>query len=49
MVDGDSMTCSLHGWNIDLASGEAKSPDEGCSRSYSVYIDELRAVHLCLS
>jgi hypothetical protein len=25
MVDGDSTTCSLHGWNIDLAGGEAKS------------------------
>jgi nitrite reductase (NADH) small subunit len=49
IVHGDSVTCPLHAWNIDLASGEAKAPDEGCLRSFPVYIDELGAVHICLS
>ncbi|MGE8356836.1 MAG: nitrite reductase small subunit NirD [Microvirgula sp.] len=32
IVHGDSVTCPLHGWNIDLASGEARAPDTGCAR-----------------
>jgi len=49
IVHGDSVTCPLHAWNIDLASGNAKAPDEGCSRHFPVHIDELGAVHLCLT
>jgi nitrite reductase (NADH) small subunit len=49
IVHGDSVTCPLHAWNIALASGEAKAPDDGCSRSFPVCIDELGAVHLCLT
>jgi nitrite reductase (NADH) small subunit len=49
IVHGDSVTCPLHAWNIDLASGEAKAPDEGCSRHFPVYIDEFGAVYLCLT
>ncbi|TDR73323.1 nitrite reductase small subunit NirD [Paludibacterium purpuratum] len=32
MVHGDSVTCPLHGWQIELASGEARAPDVGCAR-----------------
>lgn len=29
IVHGRSVTCPLHNWVIDLASGEAQAPDEG--------------------
>lgn len=29
IVHGRSVTCPLHNWVIDLASGEASGPDEG--------------------
>ena len=31
IVHGTSVTCPLHNWKIDLASGEALGPDEGCT------------------
>lgn len=31
IVHGRSVTCPLHNWVIDLASGEAQGPDEGCA------------------
>jgi len=30
IVHGRAVTCPLHNWVIDLASGRAESPDEGC-------------------
>ena len=32
LVHGRSVTCPLHSWVIDLASGEAQAPDRGCVR-----------------
>ena len=29
IVHGDKVTCPLHGWNINLADGQAVAPDEG--------------------
>jgi nitrite reductase (NADH) small subunit len=29
MVHGQAVTCPLHSWNIDLASGEAMGADKG--------------------
>lgn len=29
IVHGRSVTCPLHNWVIDLATGQAKAPDEG--------------------
>ncbi len=49
IVHGDSVTCPLHAWNIDLASGAAKAPDEGCARHFPVRVDDDGAVYLCLS
>ncbi|HEY3599255.1 MAG TPA: nitrite reductase small subunit NirD [Paraburkholderia sp.] len=49
IVHGESVTCPLHAWNIDLASGAAKAPDEGCARHFPVRVDEDGAVYLCLS
>lgn len=31
VVHGRSVACPLHNWNIDLASGQAHAPDEGCA------------------
>lgn len=35
IVHGHKVTCPLHNWNIDLASGQAMAPDEGCSGTYN--------------
>jgi len=39
IVHGTSVTCPLHNWKIDLASGEAMGPDEGCTNVFSVKVD----------
>ena len=39
IVHDTTVTCPLHNWKIDLASGEAKAPDEGCTRSYPVKLE----------
>lgn len=39
IVAGDRVTCPLHGWQIELGSGQACSPDEGCARRYEVRLD----------
>ena len=31
IVEGSAVACPLHGWLIDLASGEAVAPDVGCT------------------
>ncbi|WP_245615940.1 nitrite reductase small subunit NirD [Andreprevotia chitinilytica] len=38
IVHGETVTCPLHSWNIDLASGEAKAPDVGCARRFPVKV-----------
>ncbi|ALP54855.1 nitrite reductase [Candidatus Tenderia electrophaga] len=47
IVHGNSVTCPLHNWRIDLASGEAQAPDEGCSGKYAVMV-ENGVVYLAL-
>ncbi len=39
IVHGGTVTCPLHNWRIDLASGEAQGPDEGCTNSYPVKVE----------
>lgn len=39
IVHGTSVTCPLHNWKIDLASGEALGPDEGCANTYSAKVE----------
>ena len=36
IVHDTSVTCPLHNWKIDLKSGEALAPDEGCTGYYQV-------------
>lgn len=40
IVHGNSVTCPLHSWTIDLASGEAQAPDVGCARHIPLRIED---------
>ncbi len=40
IVHGSTVTCPLHNWKIDLATGEALGPDEGCTHAYSCKVEE---------
>ncbi len=38
IVHGQRVTCPLHSWVIDLASGAAIAPDVGCARHHEVRV-----------
>ncbi|MEY2810262.1 MAG: nitrite reductase [Pseudomonadota bacterium] len=38
IVFGESVACPLHNWTIDLGSGCAKAPDEGCTQRFAVQV-----------
>ncbi|HHL33260.1 MAG TPA: nitrite reductase small subunit NirD [Desulfobulbaceae bacterium] len=40
IVHGSSVTCPLHNWKIDLASGEALGVDEGCTNAFETKIED---------
>ncbi len=40
IVHGWKVTCPLHNWAIELASGKAVAPDEGCATKYPVRIKD---------
>ena len=42
IVYGRKVTCPLHGWNIELESGCAVAPDEGCAREFPIKIEGTR-------
>jgi len=42
IVFGESVACPLHNWTIDLGSGCAKAPDEGCAQRFAVQVDNGR-------
>ncbi|WP_276352331.1 nitrite reductase small subunit NirD [Cohnella caldifontis] len=39
MVCGGTVHCPLHDWRIDLRTGSALEPDEGCTGVYGVEVD----------
>jgi len=39
IVHGKRVTCPLHGWNIELSSGEACAPDEGSTVTYPARVE----------
>jgi len=39
IVHDHKVTCPLHSWNIELATGEAVAPDEGCAATYPVKVE----------
>jgi nitrite reductase (NADH) small subunit len=38
IVHGRQVTCPLHGWKYELASGEAVAPDIGSTRAFEVTV-----------
>ena len=42
IVHGDSVACPLHNWNIGLADGCAKAPDEGCTPKFRCHVEAGR-------
>ncbi|WP_224701933.1 nitrite reductase small subunit NirD [Devosia aquimaris] len=42
IVHGASVTCPLHNWVFDLATGEAMGADEGRVRTYGVRVQDGR-------
>jgi nitrite reductase (NADH) small subunit len=47
IVHGNRVACPLHDWKIQLDSGVAVAPDEGCAATYPVRI-ENGVIHLSL-
>ena len=39
IVFGERVACPLHNWLIELATGCATTPDEGCTRSFPVRVE----------
>lgn len=39
IVHGTSVTCPLHNWKINLDSGEALAPDEGCTNRFPAKVE----------
>lgn len=48
IVHGGCVTCPLHNWVIDLASGQAQGADEGAVQTFPVEVREGGAVFLGL-
>ncbi|MBI5120949.1 MAG: nitrite reductase small subunit NirD [Rhodospirillales bacterium] len=42
LVSGKVVVCPLHGWTIDLESGSATAPDEGCTPRMTVRVENGR-------
>ncbi len=40
IVFGRKVSCPLHQWIIQLDSGQAQAPDNGCARAYPVKIEQ---------
>ena len=40
IVFGERVACPLHNWNIQLDSGCATAPDEGCAQKFSVKVED---------
>lgn len=39
IVHGSLVTCPLHNWQVDLATGEALGPDEGCANVFATKVE----------
>ena len=56
IVVGKRVACPLHNWTIGLCDGQAQAPDEGCTPSFqvkledgSVYLDADELAHRALT
>ena len=48
IVSGTTVTCPLHNWKIDLESGCALGPDEGCANTFDAKVENGK-VYLSLT
>ena len=39
IVYGDRVACPLHNWSVELATGCAVAPDEGCTKTFATCIE----------
>jgi nitrite reductase (NADH) small subunit len=39
IVYGEAVACPLHNWNIDLHTGCAVTPDQGCTQRFDTRVD----------
>ncbi|HEY5762901.1 MAG TPA: nitrite reductase small subunit NirD [Rhodocyclaceae bacterium] len=44
IVHGDRVACPLHGWLIQLESGAAVAPDEGCVKRHEAKVENGRVL-----
>jgi nitrite reductase (NADH) small subunit len=44
IVSGDRVACPLHGWLIQLESGSAVAPDEGCVKRHEAKVVDGRVL-----
>ena len=44
IVHGDRVACPLHGWLIQLESGSAVAPDEGCVKRHEAKVENGRVL-----
>ena len=49
IVHGRRVTCPLHNWVIELATGQAVAPDVGCTGHYPVQLEGGRVLLLLSS
>lgn len=42
IVHGDRVACPLHNWLIELGSGQAVAPDQGCVRRHQARLENGR-------
>ena len=42
IVHGRKVTCPMHSWNVELDSGCAVAPDQGCAREFPVRVEAGR-------
>ena len=40
IVFGSSVACPLHNWTIQLADGQARAPDAGCTPSFACRVQD---------
>ncbi len=40
IMHGNSVTCPLHNWKINLTSGEAMGADEGCTNVFDTKVED---------
>ena len=46
IVHGDRVTCPLHNWMVELATGGAVAPDQGCTPTVAVQVLQDRILLL---